>query len=61
MLSIPVLIKIVVIFSLVVIATAQHVHLGIAAATGGILIALWQGLEFSAIWSAVFNELLIQI
>jgi len=36
MLSIPVLIKIVVIFSLVVIATAKHVHLGIAAATGGI-------------------------
>jgi len=58
MLSIPVLIKIVVVFSLVVVATAQHVHLGIAAATGGILIALWQGLEFSAIWSAVFNELL---
>lgn len=58
MLSIPVLIKIVVIFALIVVATAQHVHLGLAAAMGGILIALWQGLDISAIWSAAFNELL---
>ncbi|MEN6490824.1 MAG: DUF401 family protein [Rectinema sp.] len=58
MFSIPALIKILVIFSLVVIATAKHVHLGLAAAIGGIVIALWQGLTPAAVAVAAVRELL---
>ena len=42
MINVPVLAKILVIFALIVIAASKHVHLGLAAAVGGILIALWQ-------------------
>jgi hypothetical protein len=58
MLNIPALIKILVIFSLVVIATVKHVHLGLAAAVGGIVIALWQGLSPGATALAIFRELI---
>ncbi len=58
MLSIPALIKILVIFALVVLATAKHVHLGLAAAVGGVFIALWQGLSPAAITATTVKELL---
>lgn len=58
MLSVPALIKILIIFALVVFATAKHVHLGLAAAIGGILIALWQGLSPGVIVTATFTELI---
>jgi len=58
MFSIPALVKILVIFSLVVIATAKHVPLGLATALGGIVIALWQGLGPAAIALAALRELL---
>ncbi len=57
MLSVPALFKILLIFALVVLATAKHVHLGLAAAIGGVLIALWQGLSPAAIAAATVREL----
>lgn len=58
MFAIPALVKILIIFGLVVFATAKHMHLGLAAAIGGVLIALWQGLSFGAIALAAASELL---
>ncbi len=58
MFSVPALIKILIIFALVVLATAKHVHLGLAAAIGGVLIALWQGLGPGAIAVATVKELI---
>jgi len=55
MLSIPVLIKIVVVFSLVVVATAKHVHV-LAARNGRYSHSAMQGLDLSAIWSAALEE-----
>jgi len=42
---------------LIVIAATKHVHLGLAAAIGGILIALWQGMTTEGIVKAALGEL----
>ena len=47
--SIPVLVKILIVFFLVVAASARRVHLGVAALAGGWVFALWQGLPLSQI------------
>lgn len=46
--SIPVLVKILIIFVAVIFASARKIHLGLAAALGGICLALWSGLSFKA-------------
>lgn len=56
--QIPVLIKILVIFALVVAASARRVHLGVAALAGGWLFALWQGLPLTQIIVLTVRELL---
>ena len=55
--DVPAIAQILVIFSLVVLATALKVHMGLAAALGGIALALWQGLGFSAVSGAIIDEL----
>jgi len=55
--SIPALAQILVVFSLVVFAAALKVHMGLAAALGGALLALWSGLEFAAIARVVLEQL----
>ena len=55
--GIPAIAQILVIFSLVVLATALKMHMGLAAALGGIALALWQGLGFSAVSSAIIDEI----
>lgn len=55
--DIPAIAQILVVFSLVVIATALKVHMGLAAALGGIMLALWSGLEFAAISRVMIDEL----
>ncbi len=57
MIHVPALVKIFVIFALIVIAAAKHVHLGLAAAIGGILIALWQGMSAEGIVNSALGEL----
>jgi len=57
MLEIPALAKILVIFALIVVAAARRIHLGLAAAVGGIALAIWQGMPVSAIALAVAKEL----
>jgi len=56
--DIPAILQLLVIFSLVVIATGLKVHLGLAAALGGIALALWHGLRFTAISGIVIGETL---
>jgi integral membrane protein (TIGR00529 family) len=46
-----------IIFSLIVVAAARKVHLGLAAALGGVALSLWRGSEIQAIASAIFEEL----
>jgi hypothetical protein len=46
--SIPVLVQVLVVFALVVAATARKVHLGLAASLGGVVFALWRGLGLTA-------------
>lgn len=55
--SIPALAQILIVFSLVVFAAALKVHMGLAAALGGILLALWSGLEFAAITRVILEQL----
>lgn len=43
--TIPALVQVAVVFVLVVIASARNIHLGLAAAFGGFILALWRGLE----------------
>jgi len=56
--AIPALVQVSVIFILVVVATARKVHLGLAAATGGMLLALWRGLEPLSIGRVAVSEVL---
>jgi len=56
--GIPAIVQILIAFSLVVLATVFKVHMGLAAAGGGILLALWSGMEFTAISRTMINELL---
>ncbi len=57
MIPIPVLLKVLIIFMLVV-AAARKLNLGLAAAGGGILLVLWQGLPFPEIAKTIVNELI---
>jgi len=57
-LDIPATLQLLIIFSLVVIAVGRKVHLGLAAALGGIALALWHGLRFTAISGIVIGETL---
>lgn len=54
--NIPVLIKILVIFLAVVFASARRIHLGLAAALGGLVIALWSGLGLQDSMLAFLKE-----
>lgn len=57
MFAIPALAQILVVFALVVLATVLKVHMGLAAVLGGIVLALWSGLEFTAIAQAILSEI----
>ncbi len=57
MFQVPAIVQILVIFALVVAATAFRVHLGLAASIGGILLAAWRGMEVPGIASAAFREI----
>lgn len=57
MFNVPALVQILVIFALVVAVTAFRVHLGLAAAVGGILLAAWRGLGAADIAMAAFVEI----
>jgi integral membrane protein (TIGR00529 family) len=56
--SIPAIAQLMIIFSLIVLAAARKVHLGLAAALGGIALALWRGAGIPAIAASVLGELL---
>jgi len=56
--SIPAIAQLMIIFSLIVLATARKVHLGLAAALGGIALSLWRGAEIPSIASSMLRELL---
>lgn len=51
------IIQLLAIFALVVAATAFKIHMGLAAAIGGILLAFWRGLGFSAVTETLAREL----
>ena len=55
--SIPVLVQVLVVFALVVVATARKLHLGLAASLGGVVFALWRGLGVSVTLGAIGTEL----
>lgn len=57
MFGVPAIAQILVVFSLVVLATALKVHMGLAAALGGVMLALWSGLEFETISRAALEQL----
>ncbi len=52
----PALLQILAVFALVVAAAARKIHLGLAAALGGIALSLWRGLGFEATFRALFAE-----
>jgi len=56
--TIPVVVKILVTFFLIVFATSRKIHLGLAAFTGGFFLVLWCGVSFSAAWSGFIAEML---
>lgn len=58
MVGIPAILQLLIVFSLVVLATARRVHLGLAAAAGGIALALWRGLDFTAVSRIAVEEIL---
>lgn len=55
--QLPVIVQILVIFSAIVLATTRKAHLGLAAALGGVVFALWRGLGPAATAAAVGREL----
>ncbi|OHD78565.1 MAG: hypothetical protein A3J97_08185 [Spirochaetes bacterium RIFOXYC1_FULL_54_7] len=55
--DIPVLVQVLIIFALVVAATAKKVHLGLAASIGGVVFALWRGLGPVVTIGAIGTEL----
>lgn len=55
--SIPALVQVLIIFILVVVASARKLHLGAAAAIGGIALALWRGLSPATVARLTFAEL----
>ena len=56
--SIPALVQVLVIFMAVVVATARKLHLGVAAAMGGIALALWRGLSPVTVAGLTLAELI---
>lgn len=54
--SIPALFQVLIIFAALIAATARKVHLGLAAAVGGILLALWRGMEPLAVARVTVTE-----
>lgn len=54
----PAIAQLLIVFSVIVAAAAFKVHLGLAAALGGIALALWRGLGAAAIAGAMSGELL---
>jgi integral membrane protein (TIGR00529 family) len=56
--QIPALAQILVIFVLIVVATAKKIHLGLAAAMGGFLLALWRGLSLERLVAVALGETL---
>ncbi len=55
---IPVLVKILLVFGIVVVAASRKLHLGLAALAGGWAFALWQGLPFGRIVLRSLQEFL---
>ncbi len=55
--QLPVLLKIAVVFFVIVFASSRKLHLGLAAALGGIAFALWSGLPFLGTLDAALAEL----
>lgn len=55
--DIPAIAQLMIIFSLVVLATTRKMHLGLAAALGGLALSLWRGIEIAEIAATVFGEL----
>ena len=55
--DIPAIAQLLIVFSLVVLATTRKMHLGLAAALGGIALSLWRGSDLAAIAAAMFREL----
>lgn len=55
--QLPVIVQILIIFSAIVLATTRKAHLGLAAALGGVVFALWRGLGPAATAAAVGREL----
>ena len=55
--SIPVLVQILVVFALVVVATARKLHLGLAAGLGGVVFAVWRGLGLTSTARVIGTEL----
>ena len=56
--SIPVIVQVLLVFGLVVAATALHMHLGLAAVAGGVVFALWRGVSLPEIGRAALTEFL---
>lgn len=56
--AIPALAQVLVVFAAVIVATARKVHLGLAAALGGLALALWRGLGPAAVASVALGEAL---
>lgn len=56
--TIPVVVKILVTFFLIVFATSKKIHLGLAALFGGVLLVLWCGTPFSVVWRSFITEIL---
>jgi uncharacterized protein len=56
--SVPALVQILVVFALVVLATARKVHLGLAAAVGGLVLALWRGLAPLEVLAISFGKII---
>jgi len=54
--SIPALFQVLIIFAALIVATARKVHLGLAAAVGGMLLALWRGMGPLAVARAAVVE-----
>ncbi|HCO48365.1 MAG TPA: hypothetical protein DIT55_02580 [Spirochaetaceae bacterium] len=57
MLGVPALLQLLVVFVVIVFATARKVHIGLAAAAGGVLLSLWRGMGFGTISSLIAGEL----
>ena len=53
----PAIAQLLIVFSLVVLATTRKMHMGLAAALGGIALSFWRGFDMAAIAATMFGEL----